>query len=294
MDPVIIKHGIIKFDRVDLTVLPCSGKLKRFEEEGDSNRVDIEWYGLPAPNDLETRDFPRGPIGFISALLIPTKHVGQTKYVVYATTSNGGSSDDALYNIGRRLGDVTQTNPTIRLVEAPFLGTGKGGLSIRTAVRALSSGFKESRHPHAVLRLRNFTASLVKEAQDALRSASKESQNRANISASNSTASDQLFQVAAPKVFISYAWEDREHKQWVKELAVRLRVDGVEVILDQYELHPGDQLPEFMERSVRISEVVLIICTPQLKNKSDVRSGGVGYEGSVITIRTWRRGGDNG
>jgi hypothetical protein len=45
MQPVIIKHSIIKSDRVDLTVLPCSGKLKRFEEEGDSNRLDIEWYG---------------------------------------------------------------------------------------------------------------------------------------------------------------------------------------------------------------------------------------------------------
>lgn len=293
MEPVIIKHGIIKSDRVDLTVLPCSGKLKRFEEEGDSNRVDIEWYGLPAPNDLEGKNFPRGPIGFISDLLVPTKHIGQSKYVVYATTSNGGSNIDALYEIGRRLGHATQENSTIRLIEAPFLGTGKGGLSVRTAVRALSRGFSETRHPHAVLRLRNFTASLVKEAEDALRPASKKIQKRANGSGLNLTPDNQsratinkgnaLLHFAAPKVFISYAWEDREHKQWVKELAVRLRVDGVEVILDQYELHPGDQLPEFMEKSVRTSDEVLIVCTPHLKKKSDARSGGVGYEGSVIT-----------
>jgi hypothetical protein len=90
-------------------------------------------------------------------------------------------------------------------------------------------------------------------------------------------------QFAAPKVFISYAWENRDHKQWVKELAVRLRVDGVGLILDQWELHPGDELPEFMEKSVRSSDAILIICTPSYKKKSDSRSGGVGYEGSVIT-----------
>ncbi len=90
-------------------------------------------------------------------------------------------------------------------------------------------------------------------------------------------------QFAAPKVFISYAWESRDHKQWVKELAVRLRVDGVELILDQFELWPGDQLPEFMEKSVRTSDAVLIVCTPSFKEKSDKRAGGVGYEGSVIT-----------
>ncbi len=87
----------------------------------------------------------------------------------------------------------------------------------------------------------------------------------------------------APKAFISYAWEARDHRQWVKKLAVRLRLDGVEVILDQWALSLGDQLPEFMESSVRTSDAVLVICTPIYSQKSDARSGGVGYEGSVIT-----------
>ena len=89
--------------------------------------------------------------------------------------------------------------------------------------------------------------------------------------------------MASPKVFISYAWENTDHKIWVKQLAIRLRKDGVEAVLDQWELAPGDQLSTFMERSVRTSDFVLIVCTPTYRNKSDNRTGGVGYEGDVMT-----------
>jgi RNA polymerase subunit RPABC4/transcription elongation factor Spt4 len=46
---------------------------------------------------------------------------------------------------------------------------------------------------------------------------------------------------------------------------------------------PGDQLPEFMEESIRECDHVIFICTPAYKVKSDSRRGGVGYEGTVIT-----------
>lgn len=86
-----------------------------------------------------------------------------------------------------------------------------------------------------------------------------------------------------PKIFISYTWENPKHKNWVKQLATRLRADGVETVLDQWELTPGDQLSIFMERSIRTSDFVLIICTPKYKDKSDGRTGGVGYEGDIMT-----------
>ncbi len=85
-----------------------------------------------------------------------------------------------------------------------------------------------------------------------------------------------------PKVFISYSWDDEQHKSWVRKLATRLRGDGVDVTLDQWHVQPGDQLPAFMERAVRVNDFVLIICTPKYKAKSDERLGGVGYEGDVI------------
>jgi hypothetical protein len=86
-----------------------------------------------------------------------------------------------------------------------------------------------------------------------------------------------------PTAFISYSWDDDEHKTWVRGLAARLRADGVDVTLDQWHVAPGDQLPQFMERAVRENDFVLIICTPRYKQRSDKRAGGVGYEGDIIT-----------
>lgn len=94
----------------------------------------------------------------------------------------------------------------------------------------------------------------------------------------------------APTAFISYSWDDEEHKHWVRELATRLRTDGVDVRLDHWELAPGDQLTTFMERSVRESSFVLIICTPQYKRKADRREGGVGYEDTVMTSEVYCSG----
>ena len=85
------------------------------------------------------------------------------------------------------------------------------------------------------------------------------------------------------KVFISYAWESEEHREWVKALANRLLSDGIDAVLDQYDLEPGDRLPQFMEQSVRSSDHVLIVCTPTYKQKADERIGGVGYEGHIIS-----------
>jgi DNA-binding winged helix-turn-helix (wHTH) protein len=86
-----------------------------------------------------------------------------------------------------------------------------------------------------------------------------------------------------PRAFISYSWDSDEHKQWVCGLATKLRHDGVDVMLDQWGVAPGDQLPEFMEHSLRENDFVLVVCTPEYKRKSDARIGGVGYEGHIIT-----------
>ena len=86
-----------------------------------------------------------------------------------------------------------------------------------------------------------------------------------------------------PTAFISYSWDDDTHKEWVKELAKRLRQDGVDVTLDRWATAPGDQLPAFMEQAIRENQFILIICTPRYKSRSDEREGGVGYEGDIMT-----------
>jgi hypothetical protein len=69
----------------------------------------------------------------------------------------------------------------------------------------------------------------------------------------------------------------------VRQFAERLRENGVEVALDQWELQPGDMLPAFMERAVRENDYVLIVCTPHYAERSNRRLGGVGYEGDIMT-----------
>ena len=90
-----------------------------------------------------------------------------------------------------------------------------------------------------------------------------------------------------PKAFISYSWEDDDHRAWVRELATRLRADGIETTIDQWDAVPGDQLPAFMESAIRSNDYVLIVCTPKNKQKSDNRQGGVGYEGDIMTAEVF-------
>ena len=45
-----------------------------------------------------------------------------------------------------------------------------------------------------------------------------------------------------------------------------------------------------MEISIRENDFVIIICTPKYKDKSDKRTGGVGYEGDIMTaeVKTYK------
>jgi tetratricopeptide (TPR) repeat protein len=66
-------------------------------------------------------------------------------------------------------------------------------------------------------------------------------------------------------------------------LATRLRTnDGLDVTLDRWDAQPGDELTSFMEKGIRDSGFVLLICTPTYKAKFDARIGGVGYEAKAI------------
>lgn len=85
-----------------------------------------------------------------------------------------------------------------------------------------------------------------------------------------------------PTVFVSYSWDSDEHCAWVKALAERLRENGVEALLDKWELSFGADRTHFMEQ-VASSEFVLVICTPQYAMKGNERTGGAGYEAMLIT-----------
>ena len=92
-----------------------------------------------------------------------------------------------------------------------------------------------------------------------------------------------------PKAFISYSHDNLEHKKWVLELATRLRNNGIDAILDQFELQAGDDVPRFMEINLANSDKILMICTEKYVEKANTGQGGVGYEKMIITSNLLKR-----
>lgn len=91
--------------------------------------------------------------------------------------------------------------------------------------------------------------------------------------------------ISPPKVFISYSHDSEQHKDWVLGLATRLVANGVDVVLDQWDLTLGSDLPKFMELGLSAAQRVLAICTETYVVKANACRGGVGYEKMILTAQ---------
>lgn len=89
----------------------------------------------------------------------------------------------------------------------------------------------------------------------------------------------------APKVFVSYSHDSDQHKDWVLSLATRLVANGVDVLLDQWDLTLGSDLPRFMEQGLSSAQRVLAVCTEPYVEKANAGRGGVGYEKMILTAQ---------
>ena len=92
---------------------------------------------------------------------------------------------------------------------------------------------------------------------------------------------------ASPKVFISYSHDSQEHKDQVLELADRLREDGIDCTIDQYEESPAEGWQRWMLNQVEEATFVLVGCTEQYDRrfrgrKEMGRGKGATWEGGVI------------
>ncbi len=76
--------------------------------------------------------------------------------------------------------------------------------------------------------------------------------------------------MSAPKVFVSHASEDRQ--RFVMPFAQRLRENGVDAWLDQWEMKPGDSLVDkIFEEGLRNAQAVIIVLSAASVNKPWVR-----------------------
>ena len=84
------------------------------------------------------------------------------------------------------------------------------------------------------------------------------------------------------KAFISYAWDNEEHINWVLKFATDLRRHGIDAILDQWDARLGNDLSFFMEDGLTSSHFVLCVCSDKYVEKANGGIGGAGYEKRII------------
>ena len=79
--------------------------------------------------------------------------------------------------------------------------------------------------------------------------------------------------IEKPKVFISYAWTSDAYVNKVAAFASSLINIGIEVLFDKFEMKPGNELNDFMEKSVKDATVthVLLLLNKKYKVKFIVK-----------------------
>jgi hypothetical protein len=95
--------------------------------------------------------------------------------------------------------------------------------------------------------------------------------------------------MSATKVFISYSHDSDEHREQVLRLSERLRMDGIETLLDQYVNGAAPEgWPRWMMNQLDAADYVLVVCTETYYrrfrgNEVPGKGKGVDWEGALIT-----------
>lgn len=86
---------------------------------------------------------------------------------------------------------------------------------------------------------------------------------------------------------MSYSHDDDEHRDWVLQLASRLRGNGVDVCLDRWDVTLGGNLAHFMERTADDTYRVIAVVSETYSRKCNDRSGGAGVEAQMLSARLY-------
>lgn len=93
-----------------------------------------------------------------------------------------------------------------------------------------------------------------------------------------------------PKVFISYAWGNKEYEDEVISFASQLVSDGIDVVLDKWDLTEGNDTYAFMEKCATDDSItnVLMLLDPVYAKRADEHAGGVGTETQIISAKLYK------
>jgi hypothetical protein len=213
-------------------------------------------------------ELPKPPsslqLGDINLIELTNESIPARYFAYAAVRDEHGSNLSILRAVGERLGALAQAHEDIRLISTPLLGTGAGGLEPVSAVEALTVGFRQHAPHGATLVLCTLHKTVFKKLEQRF--------------------SKSFIARAQPlRVFISYtASQDTDNSSWVEKLAGFLRNQGLDVRLDQWHLHRGVDLQDWMNTELRQAEKVIIVSDDQYAAKADGRLGGVGWETMLI------------
>lgn len=101
-----------------------------------------------------------------------------------------------------------------------------------------------------------------------------------------------------PKVFISYSHDSPEHADKILEFANKLRSEGIDAILDQYEPWPEKGWAQWMLQQVSEADLVLMICTEMyykgvMDKLAPGEKRGIKYEWNLINNHFYKAGSVN-
>ncbi len=100
-----------------------------------------------------------------------------------------------------------------------------------------------------------------------------------------------------PRVFISYSHDSENQMDRVLRLANRLRAEGVDCSIDQYEQSPPKGWQYWMMNEIEEADFVLMIFTPKYTqhfwSKEEEEAMGVAWQGAIITQDLYTQQGRN-
>ncbi len=88
-----------------------------------------------------------------------------------------------------------------------------------------------------------------------------------------------------PKVFISYAHSNKSFNEKVLEFSNKLRNNGIDANIDQYEESPNEGWQRWMEKQIRNSDFVLIVSNSNYYNKiydEIQKTKGINWEVNIV------------
>jgi hypothetical protein len=213
----------------DLIVLPCN----TYGNVTDFVAKSLKEFGIAYPP-------PNMSLGYVYIKPFTGNGI-TTKFIGFAVSVDRMvCTPEAINYIGQQIGQFTTQEPSVRIVSAPLLGVGAGGLTSEVAATQLQEGFLARAHSESTL----VVSVLQQDIYERIISTFKTIRIKQSAS-----------EIQTLRVFLCHSSGD---KPKVRELYRQLSKDGVNPWLDEENLLPGQDWQIEISKAVRNSDVVIV------------------------------------